>query len=369
MNSTGKKRLNQLEDILALTLIDSIGPKRFFDLMDHFGSAASILNASNQELCQVAGISTKISDCIMKARTRDEAAELCAKIEKLGWDYFLYNDSTYPLPLKNIHDRPAYLFYKGTFIEKDYMAIAIVGSRKASESGMVFARSLAQGLAAAGVTVISGMARGIDTAAHRGALEAGGRTIAVWGSSLDIIYPPENRALAADIVQSGCIISEFLPETTPIGPNFPRRNRIISGLSQGVVVIEAAEQSGALSTANHALSQNREVFAVPGSPRSTTSRGTNRLLKEGATLVTSVEDIFEALPRLKSELKAEKARNEIELTPTEKNLIDLFDDKPIHIDKLAQDLAAPVTDLMPILLALELKGVLKELSGKRYILN
>jgi DNA processing protein len=213
------------------------------------------------------------------------------------------------------------------------------------------------------------MARGIDTAAHRGALNAGGRTIAVFGCSLDIIYPPEGREIGRRIAQSGCLFSEFLPGTKPYGPNFPRRNRIISGLSQGVVIIEAAERSGALSTASHALAQNREIFAVPGSPRHERSAGTNKLIKEGARLLTSIEDIFSELPRLKGKVKAGLADQTIDLNETEKAVINHFADGPIHIDKLSRKLDSPVPELLQVLLALELKGVVKELSGKRYVLS
>jgi len=369
MNSTDKKRWKRLEQIIALSLIEGVGLKRIHELLNHFGSAEAVLKADKDSLTEIPSVSAKIADRIRKCTTTDEAAEIVAKIKKLEWDFFLFDDPGYPESLKNIPDPSPYLFFKGTYSSEDQLAIAIVGSRQASESGLIFAGNLAETLVQKGVTVISGMARGIDTAAHKGALDAGGRTIAVWGSSLDIIYPPENRNLAEKIIQAGCIMSEFQPGTIPNGPNFPRRNRIISGMAQGVVVIEAAEKSGALSTANHALAQNREVFAVPGSPRSATSRGTNRLIKEGAILLTSVEDIFDELPRLDNNLKAAKAKKNVELTESEKNLIDLFDDKPIHIDVLSREMASPVTDLMPILLALELKGIIKELSGKRYILN
>ncbi len=287
----------------------------------------------------------------------------------MDWDYFLWSDPNYPAVLKNIPDPPVHLFYKGSYTEADFNAVAVVGSRSASENGRIFAENIASALAENGITVISGMARGIDTSAHRGALKAKGRTLAVFGSSLDIIYPPEGRKIAAEIIKTGALLSEFFPGTSPIGPNFPRRNRIISGLSQGIIVIEAAEKSGALSTANHALEQNREVFAVPGSPRSATSKGTNRLLKEGAALLTSVDDIFEHLPRIKGNVRIGKIQKDPDLTKSEKMIVDLFDENPIHIDILSREVKRPVPDLMPILLALELKGIVKELAGKRYILD
>lgn len=369
MNSIDKKKQKNLERIIALSGLDGIGTRTLIELLRRFGDAEAVFKADRAELEEIPRIRKATVEAILGFSEKNERREAVGRIAKLGWNCLIAGDSDYPKPLETIDDRPAFLFYQGNYIETDQNAVAIVGSRKASEGGLIFARQLGTSLAERGITVISGMARGIDTAAHRGALEAGGRTIAVLGSSLDKIYPPENRELARQISESGAVVSEFLPETIPEGHNFPRRNRIISGLSYGVVVIEAAERSGALSTANHALSQNREVFAVPGSPRSETSRGTNRLIKEGARMVTSVDDIFEELPMLDNRVRRERAKRDIELLPVEKKLIDLFDDKPVHIDMLCRAQNVSVTELMPILLALELKGVIKELSGKRYILN
>jgi DNA processing protein len=366
---TDKSRKEILIDLIALTSVDGIGPNRLQQLIGSLGSAEKVLQSPISQLEEVAGISRKVASCIHENQNRTEAEKYVDKIIEFGWKYYIYTDDDYPAPLKNIAEKPPYLFYLGKYIIEDHNAIAIVGSRTASESGKLFAEQLAAALAENHITVISGMARGIDTCVHRGALKAGGRTLAVFGSSLDIIYPPEGRKMAEQIINKGCIFSEYLPGTEPYGPNFPKRNRIISGLSQGVVVIEAAERSGALSTAGHALAQNREVFAVPGSPRSSTSRGTNKLIKDGAMLLTSVEDIFEALPRLKGQAVAGQAKNLSQLTSTEKSLIELFADEPIHIDNLSRLMKTPITDLMPILLALELKGIIKELSGKRYIIS
>ncbi len=369
MSLTDKNRKELLIDLIVLGQIDGIGVRRIHQLLATIGSAEKVLGSPVSLLADIPGISRAVASRIKENQNRKKAEEIADRIEKLDWRYFLYSDPNYPTALKNIHDPPVYLFYKGTFTEADNNSIAIVGSRSASENGRIFAENTAAALAENGITVVSGMARGLDTCAHRGALRTNGRTLAVFGSSLDIIYPPEGRETARKIVASGAIISEFLPETIPIGPNFPRRNRIISGLSQAIIVIEAAEKSGALSTANHALEQNREVFAVPGSPRLATSKGTNRLLKEGAAILTSVEDLFEQLPRLKGNLKIVKIQKELELTKSEKMIVDLFDENPIHIDIMSREVNRPVPDLMPILLALELKGIVKELSGKRYILD
>ncbi len=369
MSLTDKNRKELLIDLITLSQIDGVGIKRIHQLISMIGSAEKVLNCPVSLLADIPGISREAASRIKENQNRKEAEEIADKIEKLKWDYFLYSDPNYPAPLKNISDPPVHLFYKGNYTEADFNAIAIVGSRSASENGRVFAENIATELAENGITIVSGMARGIDTCAHRGALKANGRTLAVFGSSLDIIYPPEGRKTALKIIGSGAIFSEFLPETIPLGPNFPRRNRIISGLSQGIIVIEAAEKSGALSTANHGLTQNREIFAVPGSPRSATSKGTNRLLKEGAAILTSVDDIFEQLPRLKGDVKIGKIQREIELTKSEKMIVDLFEENPIHIDILSREVNRSVPDLMPILLALELKGIVKELAGKRYILD
>lgn len=366
---TDKNRKNLLIDLIVLEQIEGVGIKRLHQLIATIGSAEKVLNSPIGLLADIPGISRATASRINETQNRKKAEAIADKIEELNWNYFLYSDRNYPPSLKNIPDPPVHLFYKGTYTESDFNSISIVGSRSASENGRIFAENTAAALAENGITVVSGMARGIDTCAHRGALKAKGRTLAVFGSSLDIIYPPEGRKIAREIIESGAILSEFLPGTSPLGPNFPRRNRIISGLSQGIVVIEAAEKSGALSTANHGLEQNREIFAVPGSPRSVTCRGTNRLLKEGAAILTSVEDIFEQLPRLKGNIKIGKIQKDMDLTKSEKMIVDLFNENPIHIDILSREVKRSVPDLMPILLALELKGIVKELSGKRYILD
>ncbi|SYZ72996.1 DNA processing protein [Candidatus Zixiibacteriota bacterium] len=366
---TGKDRKERLADLITLTEIDGVGPARLFQLIGLFGSAEKVLGASVAELTDLPGIGRSIASNIKETQERQRAGTVVADIEKKGWKFFLFDEPDYPEPLQNVSDRPPYLFYFGEYCDGDANGIAIVGSRTASEEGRLFGESLASSLAENNVSVISGMARGIDTSAHRGALDSGGRTIAVLGSSLDFIYPPEGRELARKIVGAGAIMSEFLPGTIPFGPNFPKRNRIISGLSQGVVVIEAAERSGALSTAGHALAQNREVFAVPGSPRSEMSRGTNKLIKSGAKLLTSVDDIFTELPRLKGEVKVRQVLALDDLTDTEKKIIESFSSDPVHIDNLSRMAAVAVPELMQILLALELKGLVKELSGKRYVLN
>ncbi len=362
-------RKEKLIDTITLGNIEGVGLARLYHLIGTFGSPGAVLRASVGKLADIPGIGRETASRIAEKQNRKAAEESVQRICRKQWKVFLYDDSDYPEPLKTIEDRPPYLFYQGQYNPLDFNAIAIIGARSGSTEGRLFTENLAGELAESGVTIVSGMARGIDTAAHRGALKAGGRTIAVFGSSLDIIYPPEGKKLAEQIKQAGCIFSEFLPNTRPDPYNFPRRNRIISGLSQGVVVVEAAARSGALSTASHAIAQNREVFAVPGSPRRRTSEGTNWLIKKGARLLTSDEDIFSELPRLKGKVSVKKAEKLDELTETEKAVLELFAEGPIHIDILSRKLETPLPDLMQILLALELKGLVKELSGKRYILD
>jgi len=364
-----RDRKKILTSLITLNEIEGVGVGRLYHLIDAFGSAEKALDASIAELTEVPGIGREIASSIKERQNRDKAEAIFKKIESRNWCFFLFDDDDYPEPLKTIADRPPYLFYFGDYDDSDHTAIAIVGSRTATEEGRLFAENLAAQLAESGITVVSGMARGVDTAAHRGAINAGGRTLAVFGSSLDVIYPPEGRSLAENIIRSGALFSEYLPGTEPYGSNFPRRNRIISGLSQGVVVIEAAQRSGALSTAGHALMQNREVFAVPGPPRSVTSKGTNKLIKDGASLLTSIEDIFEALPRLKGKVVARRVEEIEDLTKLEKDILQYFTGNPVHVDKLARDTETPMPDLLQVLLALELKGIVRELSGKRFMLN
>ncbi len=369
MHWSRTEKKEKLIDLIALNSIEGIGVNRLHQLIGAFGSAADIFKASINDLTDVPGIGRETASNIARFQNRKETENIVDKIIRLGWNVFIYDEPDYPDPLKSLKDKPPYLFYLGEYNSGDSNAIAIVGSRSASEEGRLFATRLAGDLATSSITVISGLARGIDISAHRGALASNGRTIAVFGSSLEITYPPEGRELVKKIIQSGCIFSEFLPGTQPYGENFPKRNRIISGLAQGVVVIEAATRSGALSTARHALKQNREVFAVPGPPRQETSAGTNRLIKDGAVLLTSVEDIFNELPRLKGHIKSKKMEEISDLTETERKIISLFSGGPLHIDNISRSLDTPVSELMQVLLAMELKGIIKELSGKRFILE
>jgi DNA processing protein len=292
-----------------------------------------------------------------------------------------FDDKEYPENLRNICNPPKALYVNGTLLAQDGKAVALIGSRRASPYGLEACEKLACELALAGITVVSGMARGVDSAAHRGALKAKGRTIAVLGSGHGHIYPPENKDLYEEIAKSGAVVSEFENDTPPIPKNFPQRNRIISGLALGVVVVEAARNSGALITADFALEQGREVFAVPGKISSHTSSGTNELIKDGAKLVQSAEDILEELSLWDGAPLLEDAKNKMDeaiakktrayvyntLTENERKVYKILSDEPMHIDDVLEK-----TDLEPaktsaVLLSLELKHLVKELPGKQFI--
>ncbi|MFA5255597.1 MAG: DNA-processing protein DprA [Candidatus Omnitrophota bacterium] len=292
------------------------------------------------------------------------------------------DDAEYPKNLKTLHKPPRALYVNGSFKEEDNFAVAIVGSRRASRYGIEMSEKLGFDLALAGVTVVSGMARGIDSAAHRGALKANGRTIAVMGSGHGHIYPPENTGLYKKIVESGAVISEFENDVSPLPRNFPIRNRIISGLSLGIVVVEAAKNSGALITADFAIEQGRDVFAVPGKISSVTSAGTHELIKDGARLVQNAEDIMEELGlreiapepdvnerALREEKIAKKTARYLynSLTDYERRVYKILSDEPLYMDDVVKASGVELSKASKILLGLELKRLIKELPGKQFI--
>jgi DNA processing protein len=295
---------------LALRRVHGAGPRTCRLLLERFGSAEQIFKATEDQIA-AAGVGRKVAGSI--AGFRDFAPlekELC-ELPRLGARLVRWTDDEYPPNLKQIADPPPYLVARGLLEPNDTACVAVVGARTASEAGLRMAQRLGFELAAHGFVVVSGLARGIDGAAHRGALEAGGRTIAVLGCGIDVAYPPEHRGLADSIVEHrGAVVSELPLGTAPLPENFPSRNRILSGLSLGVVIVEAAEKSGSLITARMALEQDRQVFAVPGSPLSGKTRGNNRLLREGAVLVECVEDVIEDLaPQMAGKVSAQAGRS------------------------------------------------------------
>ncbi len=291
------------------------------------------------------------------------------------------DDKEYPSNLRNIYDPPKVLYVKGGFDERDSIAVAIVGSRRASLYGLEMAETFGYEFASRGITVVSGMAIGIDSAAHRGALKAKGRTIAVMGSGHGNIYPPQNKELYEKIALTGAVVTEHEENVEPLPYNFPRRNRIISGLSLGVVVVEAARNSGALITANFAAEQGRTVFAVPGKVSSHTSAGTNELIKDGAALVQSVDDVIEELSIKEIKSLNGEILNEAEgkiarmtkayiynsLTDDEKKVLNALSDEPAYIDDITGSAGIDIGRASKALLALELKSLIKEVPGKQFI--
>lgn len=351
---------------IALRVIPLVGTITFHRLLRHFGTPRGVLQASADELRQVPGLHAAAIGSILSFDPRPIAERECLAIERSGARIVTCQMEEYPPLLREIHDPPPFLYVKGS-IDGLGTALAIVGSRRASTYGMTTTRKLAAALAGQGLAVVSGLARGIDTAAHEGVLQGGGRTVAILGCGVDVVYPPENRSLYNELVEQGGLVSEFALGTRPAPEHFPRRNRIISGICRGVLVVEATEKSGSLITAQYALEQGRDVFAVPGNITSAGSRGTNLLIKQGARLVESVEDIVEELaPGRPRPLSAVAGP---ELTPEEALLYTLLADGPLHIDEIHGRSGLTVSALSAMLLRLELQGVVMQLPGKTFALS
>ncbi len=359
-------------DILIwLNSINGVGNKTIDILINHVGNIKDIWNLSNNEIYSIKGINKKVKNSIIKSKTEKYICNLMNKIIKLDIKVLTIIDKEYPSRLKNIFNSPKVLYIKGDLKEQDKLCIAIVGSRKATFYGKWAAEKISKELAQSGVTVISGMARGIDTKAHYGALASKGRTIAVLGSGIDIIYPKSNTGLFEDIKNNGCIITEYPPGMKPVSHNFPQRNRIISGLSLGVLVVEATKKSGSLITVSHALEQGKEVFALPGNINSIYSKGTNALIKDGAKLVTNTNDILEEIIELKdSFIETDENKIDIEkLTSDEKKVIKTIIEGPIHIDMISYNTNISISKLNSILTVLEMKSLIKQIPGNVFIIN
>jgi DNA processing protein len=353
----------------ALKSVPLVGNVTFRRLLERFDTPEQALKAPEGELALVRGINAALIASIKHHDYREYAERECAKVVEAGVKVVDFLSEEYPKVLLEIPDPPPFLYTKGS-LEGIEPALAIVGSRRASSYGMMTTARLAGELAGNGVTVVSGMARGVDTAAHRGALNRGGRSIGVLGCGIDVVYPPENSALFAEMAMRGALISEFPMGTLPLAENFPRRNRIISGISRGVLVVEAAEKSGSLITAEYALEQGREVFAVPGNINFSSSRGANRLIKQGAKLVECVEDILVELPQRQGATAAGSSpESGFSLTPQEAALYTLLAGSPLHIDDIIVKSGLTVGDVSAILLRLELKGAIMQLSGKIFAIS
>lgn len=360
--------MSDLKYWIALTEVPDIGPVTAKKLLAIYKTPEAIFSAPYKELCSIDIINKKRVKNIKEYSGWKEIDSQLEKLDIKGIKMVTFNDKDYPETLRNIDDAPVVLYIKGEIQREDKFAIAVVGSRKYSFYGRVTAEKLSSELSSMGFTIVSGMARGIDTLAHTAAIKSGGRSIAVLGSGIDVPYPPENKGLMEKISDSGYVMSEFPPGTQPDRENFPRRNRLISGLSLGVLVVEAASDSGSLITASCAAEQGKEVFAVPGNINSVNSAGTNELIKNGAKLVQNVGDIIEELaPVLKGFIKT-KEKVRAELSDEERRLCDIMTAEPRHVDMLSRESGMPVSKMLGILLSLELKGVVKQTEGKKFYL-
>jgi DNA processing protein len=372
-----------IEKWLGLIRAENVGATTFAKLIKHFGSADRALGASVSELAKVDGIGYKTAEKIAASRGRFDVAAELESAAKLGVWIIHLEDKRYPPALRRIYDPPPVLYIKGSLCRQDNLAISIVGSRRCSLYGQEQASRLAHFLSSAGFTICSGMARGIDTSAHQGALSAGGRTIAVQGCGLAGIYPPENKKLFKLIAESGACISELPLRYEPLSENFPPRNRIIAGLSLGTIVVEAGQRSGALITARMAMENNREVMAVPGKIDSPLSKGTHQLIKEGAKLIESVEDVMEALGYIGEQLEehvsaaAKKSSEKVEsplfeikdlkLSGHEKVIFECLRKEPLHIEQIIADTDLAAGSVNAGLVSLRLKGLIKQLPGNLFV--
>jgi DNA processing protein len=358
-----------LRDLLRLSSVPRIGPQKVRALIARFKTPGDVFSASARELTSVPGIDKKLASNILHHSTGGKFAdEQLARLHHTGARIVTLWDREYPDLLRKIYDPPAFVFVLGKFKDTDTHSIALVGTRHPSPYGHAVTEDLVRDFARHGVTIVSGLARGIDTIAHNAALRCRTRTIAVIGSGLDVPYPPENRKLMERIADECAVVSEFPLGTKPDAPNFPRRNRIISGLSIGTIVIESAEDGGAMITASMALDQNRETFAVPGNITEKRSAGPNTLIRDGhAKLITSAQDVFlELSSQLHFEYR-EKREPAVELTSAERSIVNLLSAKPLYIDLIAEQMSMATSDALVILLSLEFKGVVRQLPGKYFV--
>ena len=360
---------------LMLKEVPGIGNLLYKRLIGHFQSPENVFQAPLKELIAVDGVSERLARSLHDSKSSQKSQQALALALRKGYGVVTLKDNAYPPLLRQIPDPPPFLYVAGR-LAPNSEAIAVVGARQATRYGLNTARRLAGELGRCGLTVVSGMAQGIDSAAHEGALHAGARTVAVLGSGLEKVYPKQNRKLFKQIAAQGAVISEFELTADPEAHHFPSRNRIISGMSRGTVVVEAAPKSGSLITANLAAEQNREVFAVPGSINSYKSRGCHGLIKQGAKLVESADDILEEFAYAlqpsqgtAAETDSTPPSEERNLTPEEKRIMDTLDAYPVHIDDLGRQLHMPPHQLAGLLLRLEVRGLVQQQPGNRYYIE
>ena len=351
---------------VGFSLVPGIGRVRIGQLESYFGSLENAWNAPSSEL-KHAGLDSSVVRGITSRRPEISLETEMEKLEHYAVNVLTYHDPDYPARLKEIHDYPPLLYIRGTLLPEDEWCLAVVGTRRATVYGRQVAEEMVADLARSRITIASGLAKGIDTVAHRSALEAGGRSLAVFACGLDSVYPPENSELARRIMHQGALVSEYPLGTRPRADNFPRRNRIMSGLSLGVLVVEAGETSGAMITAHLALEQDREVFAVPGSILSPASKGTNFLIQEGAKLVRDYTDILEEL-NLTAVARQIEMKEIIPPSDTESLLMKHLAAEPTHIDEVCRSSGLPVATVSSTLAMMELKGLIKQVGAMNYAL-
>jgi DNA processing protein len=351
---------------IKISLMEGIGEKRLKTMMLSFSDPFLLYESDVKKLTDTI---PKFENIFKKIKeTKVDITTYTKKLEDYSIDVLTLVDQDYPQALRNISNPPPVLYVRGNFKKEDEISMAIVGSRKASYYGKKMAAKFSRSLVSLGFTVVSGMARGIDTIAHQSALAEDGRTIAFLGSGIDVIYPKENRKLMKKIIKNGVVISEFPLGSKPLAVNFPQRNRLISGFSLGTVVVEATLKSGTFTTVKWALEQGKEVFAIPGDIRSKTSQGTNKLIQKGAKLITDAEDIVAEFPFLKRKdlTVPPPQEKKIDLTTGEKRIIEFLPNEPTHIDDIIEGMELPSSKVLSILLSLEIKGLVQQLPGKRF---
>lgn len=351
---------------VGFNIVPGVGRVKFSQLEKYFGKLETAWQAGAADLKQ-AGLDSNVIKSIEEMRPHIDLVSEMERLDKAGIKVYTFQDDDYPARLREIFDYPPIIYLKGELSLQDEWCIAVVGTRRATVYGKQVTQEIVENLARNKITVVSGLARGIDTIAHRAALEAEGRTVAICACGLDSVYPPENAALARSIVENGALISEYPLGAKPRADNFPRRNRIMSGMSLGVLVIEADEISGAVITAHMALEQNREVFAVPGSILSPMSRGTNTLIQEGAKLVRNCTDILEEL-NLTANIQQLEMKEMVPTTETEDLLLKQLSSEPVHVDAVCRSSGLPVATVSSNLAIMELKGLVKQVSTMNYVL-
>ncbi len=367
-----KTSSDEISSWLGLYLIPGLGNSAFRHLIEKFGSPKGIFEAGFSELVNVKGVRKEIARKIVSKQFTSDPEKELIKVEKCNARIITYNDPTYPALLKEIHSPPMVLYVRGKEIPNSRTFVAVVGSRLPTHYGIKAAEKIGFGLARRGVGVVSGMAKGIDSAAHNGCLRGKGFTLAVIGTGIDRVYPATNKKLSEQISERGAVISEFPTGSAPEPKNFPIRNRVISGLSRGVVVVEATRNSGSLITASLALDQGRDVFAVPGSIDSFKSTGTHFLIKQGAKLIENADDILEEFGfsncPVQENCNFEGMNDTLpELNESEKKIYEILGDYPMHIDEVVRQGEMDAGEVSSVLMGLELKGLVRQLMGKRFV--